>query len=376
MKVAPAVADVAFYLPWIGPRLVQDSSVPHGGAETQVYMLACELARRGVRVCLVTLAVEGELAISSSPAPQIVMRSPSHGDQRYVGKLLEAATVLATVSTVRARVWVQRSAGTDTGLVAIAARLHRRRFVYSSSSVVDFDAKVLQPNRRDRALFHAGIQLASRIVVQTPEQVALCRARFGRDPALISSAVEAAPLRTAVPDAFLWIGNLAEYKRPLDFVELARAVPEAQFRMVTATRTSSDPVRGKIESRAASLPNLEILGHMPRPELLELMETAVAIVNTAEFEGMPNIFLEGWARGVPALALYCDPDGVVSRERLGAYASGSFQLFVEQCRALWRARCDQAQIAAQCRAYVMRKHSLRATADRWIELLDPRSSRP
>ena len=44
---------------------------------------------------------------------------------------------------------------------------------------------------------------------------------------------------------------------------------------------------------------------------------AVAAVNTSEFEGMPNVLLEAWSRGVPALVLHYDPGGVVRAHRLG-----------------------------------------------------------
>ncbi|MGI8903125.1 MAG: glycosyltransferase family 4 protein [Solirubrobacteraceae bacterium] len=367
--MAPRV-DVAFYLPWIGPLLVDGSTVPAGGAETQVYLLAHELARRGIHVALVTLPVDGGAPPDSSADPQIVIRSPSRGQLRYVGKLLEAGAVMHAVRKVKARVWVQRAAATDTGLVAIAARLNGRRFVYSTASAADFDPQRLHPHRRDRALIRAGMRLATRIVVQTPEQVHLCRDRFGRDPVLIRSAVEPAPRRTSSSDAFMWVGNLASYKRPFDFVDLAREVPEARFRMVAASRFAGDPVRAELESRAAVLPNLEILDFRPRAELLQLMDTAVAIVNTSEFEGMPNVFLEGWARGIPALALYYDPDGVIVREALGAYASGSESRFAEQSRAMWRERAQPSPLAERCRAYVLREHSLSAATDRWIEALE------
>src|SRR2546423_11999661 len=73
----------------------------------------------------------------------------------------------------------------------------------------------------------------------------------------------------------------------------------------------------------ASLPNLELLAPRPRGRLGPLIDRAVAIVSTSRTEGMPNVFLEGWSRGVPALALAHDPDGVLEREQLGCFAYGS-----------------------------------------------------
>ena len=51
------------------------------------------------------------------------------------------------------------------------------------------------------------------IVVQNDEQAELCRRRLGRDPIVIPSIAERAEPRSELPEAFLWIGRWAEYKR-------------------------------------------------------------------------------------------------------------------------------------------------------------------
>jgi glycosyltransferase involved in cell wall biosynthesis len=94
------------------------------------------------------------------------------------------------------------------------------------------------------------------------------------------------------------------------------------------------------------------------------------MVNTADLEGMPNVFLEGWARGVPALALSHDPD-VVELEGLGGFAHGSPERLAELAREMWEGRSDQAELARRCRAYVERRHDVEAVADRWMRVLRP-----
>ena len=54
------------------------------------------------------------------------------------------------------------------------------------------------------------------MIVQTEEQADLCRSRFGRDPIVIKSVAEPQPPAGA-PEAFLWVGRLAGYKRPRRF---------------------------------------------------------------------------------------------------------------------------------------------------------------
>ena len=103
--------------------------------------------------------------------------------------------------------------------------------------------------------------------------------------------------------------------------------------------------------------------------MLDLVDSSVAIVNTADFEGMPNVFLEGWERGVPALALTHDPDGVIESHGLGWFAHGSREQLAELARTAWEQRGDQAAIAERCRAYVRDEHSTDAVAARWRDAL-------
>jgi hypothetical protein len=128
-------------------------------------------------------------------------------------------------------------------------------------------------------------------------------------------------------------------------------------------------VLGDIRAAGEGLVNLDVFDALPREELGGLIARSVAVVNTALFEGMPNVFLEGWARGVPALSLDHDPDGVIERERLGGFAQGAEERFVELAREMWEQRNEQTELAVRCRDYVAREHSIDAVVDRWEEVL-------
>lgn len=359
--------DVVFYAPWIAPLLAGDAG-PGGGAETQLYLLARELAALGWRAAVV--AYPHPKLPRRVGEVEVIERSPPAGRLPLVGKLAETRAVWSSLARADAEVFVQRAAGFETGLVALAARARGSRFVYSSANVIDFDFGRLEKRKRNVFGFESGVRLADVIVVQTREQEALCERRFGRRPVLIKSIAERAPRRSQTPTTFVWIGRLTEYKRPLAFVDLARSVPAASFEMVAVPTAETTPKLTDALTRAArELDNLRILAPRPRSEIIPVIERAAAVVNTADYEGMPNVFLEGWARGVPALALAHDPDGVIEREGLGGFARGSQARLVELATEAWATRDDQAAVAASCQAYIDREHSPAAVAASWATAL-------
>lgn len=352
-------------MPWAGPLLAGSGAT--GGAETQILMLARRLAADGLRVGIAVIGDRSALPRETGGVEVITqLRPPS---LRGLAGLIHDGSTLMTLLRRRSRVMVMRSASRGVAVGALAARLRGAGFVYSSANVFDFDlGRVDRPfNVR---LFERGLRSADEVVVQTGEQAELCRARFGRDPVLIRSIAERAEPRTSTPDAFLWIGRLVSYKRLDVYLDLAADVPEARFRMIVVPGLDEQPeLSARLERARHELPNLEVLEPRPRAEIAPLMERAVAIVGTGDAEGMPNVFLEGWARGVPALAFQLDPDGIVERNGLGGFASGSRERLAELARSLWSTRADQRELAERCIAYVRREHDVGAVAARWREVI-------
>jgi hypothetical protein len=84
---------------------------------------------------------------------------------------------------------------------------------------------------------------------------------------------------------------------------------------------------------------------------------------------MPNVFLEAWARSVPALTLAFDPDGLISAEELGIAAGGSWTRFTDGAASLWSDSELRARLGANGRAYLARNHSPAAVGSRWEKLL-------
>jgi hypothetical protein len=83
---------------------------------------------------------------------------------------------------------------------------------------------------------------------------------------------------------------------------------------------------------------------------------------------MPNTWLEGWARGIPALTLSFDPDGRIAEHDLGVAAGGDWEAFVAGARRLWGARGNRDGHSEALRAYVGSEHGERV-GDAWAELI-------
>jgi glycosyltransferase involved in cell wall biosynthesis len=359
--------DVAIYTP-TAASFYERASLRGAGAERQTVLLARSLADRGQSVTHIVSPVKDPVI---PDGVRLVMRRPTRPGR--LGKVDDPWQVWRAMQRADASTYVFRGANPSLGVAAQFCRLRRRRLVFAAANNSDFTLDIIGPSHRER-LYRLGLRHIDAIVVQSSDQVAMAREAFpGIPPAVhIPSFVELAEPATAQPEAFLWVGRIVEYKHPYRYLELARAVPEARFRMLTVDmpndRISGLPI-ADLRAEAAGIPNLELLDPIPHVELLKLVERSVAIVNTSTLEGMPNVFLEGWARGVPALTLQFDPDGRIAARGLGVSAGGSFEAFAAGARELWAGREARARYGAAARTYIEDVHSPAAVAAAWAAVL-------
>jgi glycosyltransferase involved in cell wall biosynthesis len=115
---------------------------------------------------------------------------------------------------------------------------------------------------------------------------------------------------------------------------------------------------------------------LPHAALVEELASAVALVSTSSFEGMPNTFLEAWSQGVPVLTLSFDPDGVVRGRGLGVAADGSWESFVQGARRLWNGCFEREELSERTRNYLRETHSVESVGAKWEALLESVGGRP
>lgn len=362
--------DVAIYSPFASTYY--DRGAPQGGgAEIQMTVLARELAARGRRTAHIVFPVADPIELEA-PAPTVFTREPYYGSGSGLNRLREAAAIWRALRAVDARVYVVRASAVHVAAVAEFCRLHRRGMVFSAANDFDLLREPVHESRVKHAIYLHGLRRADAVVVQSARQVDLARKviRRGQRLELIPSFSEGAVAAAADPEAFLWVSRITPHKQPLEYLRLARELPEARFTMVVAEGVDTDrELLGRIRQEAARLDNLELVGPLRREEVLARIERAVAIVSTSVWEGMPNVFLESWARAVPALSLAFDPDGLIAERRLGIAADGSWERFVAGARELCSDPGTRSERGGNARRYLEERHSPEAVCAGWEEVL-------
>jgi hypothetical protein len=352
--------DVVIFAPRAFRYYERGGTPGGGGAERQMFQLAHRLAERGLKVAHFVYEVADPVIDPDAPVTLVQAPHPREYMTKaaLAGRLREVWTGL---SRADAAVQVIRGWNGTLGVAGAWTRLHGRRLIFSGANISDFTDGAAHGRHDPRKyLFGAGIRMTDAVVVQTDEQIGLARERFRNivPPQQISSFAELGPAPDGPGEAFLWVSRCVDYKRPMLYLDRAVAVPEARFQMIPIDSEdegySFDERLAEIRRRAEALPNVELLAQRPHAELQEVVSRAIAIVNTSEYEGVPNTWLEGWARGIPALTFSFDPDERIARNGIA--------------RRLWERRADRGGLTPAAHDYARTVHG-DVVADAWADLV-------
>ena len=343
-----------------------------GGAEVQQSILARLLAREGYRVSMISLDFGQPPRVELDGVTVHKAYRPDAGipGLRFVHPRITG--MWRAMREVDADIYYQRSSAMLTAVVAEFCRHHGRRSIYAGASDIDFIPGRQQIRfRRDRWLFERGLARVDRLVVQNRNQQRSCLEHYGRSSVLSPSCYElpanASPGRG---DTVLWVGTVHRYKRPELFLELARRLPHRRFVMVGGPGVDDEQRQSYFEgvrAAAAKLPNVEMTGFLPLERVEPYFDRARVHINCSDYEGVPNTFLQAWARGVP-VAAWVDIGASYDGEPLYRVVGGVEEA-VEEIERMFGNPEYHRRASARSLAYFAATHSPQEVMARYDALL-------
>jgi len=318
-----------------------------GGAELQCWMLAKEFARRGWDVHYVS---ENNRPDAPSDLDGVRLHYLPELPHWRDGNAKQLAEVFAKVKpdVVYNRVFNLYTHHAVTLAPPNATTVWASAFVldgsitgtlselWATKSLKQFAVLVhrtLYIRRKARsAALKADIQLA-----QSNEQIEILKSR-GFSPVLLRNSFEF-PVGMQVQrhedkPLVLWVGSVKQRKRPEHFFELARRCQDLDCEFVMAGELQDEQSKAPLEAAQRDLKNFRYAGFIPSDIVGKLYERAHVFVSTSQSEGFPNTFIQAWQRGVPVLSLDIDPDGLLTRERMGVLAHDMNEMEVQLRRLL------------------------------------------
>lgn len=114
----------------------------------------------------------------------------------------------------------------------------------------------------------------------------------------------------------VWVGNFKSIKRPDKFLEVVNCFKDKpNIRFVMMGRYSS--IYDDLLKEYRDIKNFDYIGEVTQDKVNEYLDKAHILLNTSDYEGFSNTFIQAWHRGVVVLSLNSDPDNILESKNIG-----------------------------------------------------------
>ena len=346
-----------------------------GGAEIQVKYLS--------EILLKTKRYEIHFLCRRVPSQSVTdYRIWKIGSEDGLGKLgtfVSAVKVYQTLKKISPQIIYQNVGCAYTGVAAWYTKRSEAKLLWHIASDMDVDDTLIVgfKNRLkswvDRQFLAYGIRNANIIAAQTEYQNQLLQQGFAR------RCDAFVPIGHPLPEevdksnekiTVLCIASLKPLKQPDLFIKMAKLlnkIPNAEFVMMGYA--SQGRWSAEILKEIDAVPNLKYIGLVSQNEVNQRLSKGHILVNTSRYEGFSNTFIQAWMRGVPVVSLNVDPDGILSRKKIGFHS----RTFIQLCNEVKTLIIDSSlrnEMGQRANRYASENHTVEIMADSLISLFN------
>jgi glycosyltransferase involved in cell wall biosynthesis len=358
------VIKVCFVCPKAYPLFNPSIRKLFGGAELDLYLLACELAkgRRYEVSCIVADYGQDDIEIIKNIK---VYKSVDFKKNSLSG----AKRIWQAMKKANADIYVQETASPGTILVSLFCKINNRRFIYRTAHQHELDGTYFRTNRLSGKGFKWALKNASFVIVQNEQDRELAGRNIGVDSKVIRNAHELPITTQDDKDIILWVGRSASFKRPELFLKIAKRTPDEHFVMICQHATGDDEY-DNLRKEAQETSNLEFIEHVPFEEVIKYFNKAKVYVNTSDSEGFANTFVDACKSAAPIMSLSVNPDNFIDTNECGLCAKGNWENFLELFDNLRKNSKEILRLGSNGRKYMEENHDISKIIDIYKDLFE------
>ncbi|MBD3215549.1 MAG: glycosyltransferase [Candidatus Lokiarchaeota archaeon] len=338
-----------------------------GGAEVQLYLLSKEISKDN-RFCVnVITDAYGEK-----------QKMESFNDIKLFKILPTERTLFNTIKgfilffkfliKINPDIIIQRAVSHTSWMCALYAKVFGKKFIYSIANDYDVNGEFAQTIVGK--LYSIALNHTYHIVSQSLKQKMILKKWSDSKKLKISVIKSGYPFsrpKTHNKRSILWVGRGEPHKRPEIFLRLAKRFPKQIFIMIC---NKSYDVQNwkKIRKKARSISNLKFFPLIKFENINVFFKDSKIFINTSNYEGFPNTFIQALKNQTPIISLKANPDGFITKYDCGFVCDDNFNKLVENSVLLLTNQNLYGKISQNAFKYAKEHHDIEKVALKWKKL--------
>ena len=341
-----------------------------GGAEVQVYQIGKHISKNynNIRVSYLVgdlgqkkVEIYDNIKIYKGPA--FTINSPKYT------QLFEVLKILFCLKNINADIYIQRSATAGTGLIAFFCKLFSKKFVYMISHEIDVSGEFKEKNKLAGYFYEWGLKNADLVVSQSERQKELLEKNYNKKSVVIKSVYKIGKdISLSDKEYVLWVGRCEKWKAPEKYLQLVKNNQKIKF--ITIMPKSNDKSYNDyfetVQKKASELKNLIFIKEVSFSEINEYFKKAKIFINTSDYEGFPNTFIQAAKNKVPILSLNVNPDNFLDKYNCG-FCINDLKKMEEKLIELWYDRSLREKLGENAYKYTKDNHEIKKNVEIFME---------
>ena len=341
-----------------------------GGAEVQQVKIAKELKKRGYAISFVTYGFENN---KREIVDGIDILPAYDRNDKNLSFLKKIVCIWRKMKEADADVYFYRVG--SPFITSIFGILKKKKNIKSIGSNTELTRELIIKNNFFKGSFGKilnwfDIKFSDVIISQNNFQKSKIKKMLKGDSIIIKNGIDV-PVQIKKEEkdnSLLWVGTFKDVKQPDLLLKIAKILPKYNFIMVGGEGKNPE-LFNNIKNEANNISNLQIIGFVPHNEVVNYYKKAVLLINTSKVEGFPNVFLEAWINSIPIISLNVDPDGIITKFKLG-YHSKQFDNMIENIKVLMENRSLREEMGNNGRKYIENYHNIKNVVNKYENVIN------
>lgn len=337
----------------------KDGNLPHGGSEIQLYFLARELAKDNNFEISFVVGDFGQKSVEKKEGVTLFKaKTPKKGENK-IARLKQSFSFWKVFKKSDADIYITSSANSLVGLVSMFCFFYKKKHFHRTACSIDVDGTFIGKNGLLGKIYKIGLERANLIFVQNKQDAISLKSNHNKDSFVLKNSF---PLekREHFPKSYiLWVARCEKLKNPDQFIALAKKFPNEEFLMISQPRESAKELFDKIKTEISRGNNIRLLESVPFDEIQEYYNKAKLFINTSDFEGFPNTFVQACIGATPIVSLNVNPDNFLTEYDCGFCADGDLGKMYKDIKNILENKEELRIKGENARSYVEKKHDIK-----------------
>lgn len=343
----------------------------HGGSELQSYLIAKELSRNeDFEISFVT-GDFGQKNIESYENIKLFKSFNPRSKDGLLQKFVQSIQYYRLFKRINADIYFTSAANSTVGLVSLFCKLNNKKHIHRTAHETEVNLAYSKKGILGK-IFIKGLESSDLVITQNENHKKLLRENHGINAKVLKNSFIIKTNNMSDKISVLWVARCDYWKRPELFIELAEYIPDKRFVMIAPPVNENEEYQKEIKKKANEIENLTFIDKVPFNEIQEYFDNSKIFVNTSEYEGFPNTFLQAGIGKTPILSLNVNPDNFINKYNCGFFCENNFTKLVENAKVLideeevWKEKSENIS------KYVKKQHDIHKNVEQltnWIHNL-------